>query len=135
MLYEYKLTVAAGKTQASPATTRMKLTKGVIHRVEIQFPIGTRALVHVQIFRGANQVWPDNPDGDIASDGYLVAWDEHYEINTDPTTFTAQGWSTADTYSYDIKVRIGLLSKATVSPLAGLVGSLGRVLKFLGAGA
>lgn len=132
MLYEYTLTVPANTAEADAVSQDLKLTKGVIHRVEVDFPIGTRGLVHVKIFRGANQVWPDNPDGDIATDGHPRAWDEHYEVSDQPTTFTAKGWSTADTYDYDIRIAIGMLPKEVMSPLSGVVGALKKVLRFLG---
>lgn len=134
MLYEYDLIVPANTAEAEAVEQRMKLTAGVIHRVEVQFPIGTRALIHVQIFRGGHQVWPTNLDGNIKADGYVVAWDENYELSAGDNELVAKGWSTADTYSYTVSVRVGILAKEAVNPWAHLAGALSKVLKFFGAG-
>lgn len=132
MFYDYTLTVTPDDSQDEPASVELKLTKGVIHRVELDFPIGTRSRVHVQIYRGGHQLFPTNPDGDIASDGHVVAWDEHQELDDEPLTLVAKGWSTADTYSYDIAIRIGLLTREVISPFTGIMSTLRKVLSFLG---
>jgi len=132
MFYDFVLTVPANTAVADPAEKRMKLTAGIIHRVEIDYPIGTRALVHVKVLRGGHQLFPTNPSGDIATDGHVVAWDEHEELSPGDTELVAYGWSTANTYSYDIAIRLGILPKAVIYPLTGLTGSLKKLVSFLG---
>jgi len=132
VFYDFTLTVPANTDYTTPIERRMRLTKGVIHRVEVDFPVGTRALVHVQIFRGGHQIFPTNPDGDMKTDGQVIAWDEHEELDDEPLELVAKGWSTANTYDYDIAIRIGLLSKEVIYPFTGLFGTLRKVLAFLG---
>lgn len=132
MFYDFTLTVPKNTAATSPEEIRMQLTKGVIHRVEIDFPIGTRALVHVIVMRGGHQLFPTNPDGDMATDGHVIAWDEHEELNDEPLELVAKGWSTANTYDYDVALRFGILSKEVMYPFTGLLGTLRRVLTFLG---
>ena len=132
MLYEYDLTVTALKPQDDPAEVELVLTKGVINRVEVQFPIGTRGLVHVQIYRGGHQLYPTNPDGNIKADGWPVVWDEHEELTDEPLTLKAIAWSTADTYSYDVTIRVNLLPLDVAGQEAGVFGSLKKLLKFMG---
>lgn len=134
MFYDFAITVTKDDTAADPKWQTMKLTKGVVHRVEVQFPIGTRAKVHCQIYHGGHQFLPTNPDGNFASDGWTIVMDEHYELKTAPYTLKAKCWSEADTYSYDVNVRIGVLSKEVLSPLTGLGAMLSKFFKLIGLG-
>lgn len=132
MFYDYAITVPASTTQGSPIEQVMELTKGVIHRVEIGFPIGTRAKVHCQIYHQEHQFLPTNPQGSFASDGYTIAFDEHFELKTAPYDLKARCWSDADTYSYDINIRVGVLPKEVVAPFAGLGATFRKFFKLIG---
>lgn len=134
MFYDFTITVAPTDTAASPKEQTLQLEKGIIHRVEVQFPIGTRALVHCQIRKALHQVWPKNPDGNFASDGYTIAWDDYEPLETAPYQLKVVLWSTADTYSYDIVLRFGVLSRELLTPLGGVVGALKKFLKLVGVG-
>jgi len=58
MIFEHTLTIDAGRTQAAPASTEMKLTKGIIHKVEITGDGGEHNLVFVVIRRGYTRCGP-----------------------------------------------------------------------------
>lgn len=132
MLYEYPLTVTAGTTKASPAKVDMVLTKGVIHRVEVEFYPGPRRYVEARIRRGGHQVWPTNPDGSFCSDGHRIVWDENYEITTQPVRFKFEAWSPDADYNHVIVCRISLLeSRTAILLLRGLKGIL-RLVQFFG---
>ena len=134
MFYDYAITVPAKRTRREPVEQELELTKGVIHRVEVQFPIGCRALVHCVLEHEGHQYLPTNPDGNFASDGYVIPIDEYYELKAAPYKLKAVCWSEADTYTYDVNIRIGILAKEVLTPLAGIGGALKRFLKFVGVG-
>ena len=134
MFYDFAITVPANTAERSPVKQALKLTHGVIHGVEVQFPIGTRCRVHCKLLANGHQVWPTNPEGNLASDGFVVAWDDFYELKRAPYQLRAVCWSTADTYAYDIAFRFAILPKETISPLAGVVGALKKFLKLVGVG-
>ena len=135
MFYEFTVTVPITATQDDPVEQRMKLTKGVIHRVEVQFPIGTRALIHVQIYDDGHQIWPTNPDGNFNTDGYTIGWDEHYEITSGHHELRAVCWSTADTFPYDIDIRFAMLENTTALMLLRVIKGMSKMLKLMGIGA
>jgi hypothetical protein len=134
VFYDFAITVAPTDTATSPKKEVLQLERGIIHRVEVQFPIGTRATVHCQVKRALHQVWPKNPQGDFSSDGYTIAWDDFYPLETVPYQLEAVLWSTADTYSYDIVLRFGILPRELLTPLGGVAGALKRFLKMVGVG-
>lgn len=134
MLYEYDLDVPANTAERSPASATLKLSRGVITKVGVQFPIGTRALVHVKIYHGAHQLWPANPDGNIKADGFTVEWDEHLEFTKAPLALKVKAWSEADTYEYTVTTRIAMLPLSVTEEYTGVVGALKKLLKAMGVG-
>lgn len=132
MLYEVDLDVPANTPEKTPVKGTIKLTKGIVNKVGVQFPIGTRATVHVRIYRGGHQVWPTNPDGDIKADGFVVEWDEFYNIDDEPVDLTVMAWSTADTYQYTITTRVNLISPEIVGDYSSTMGYLKKFLRAMG---
>lgn len=134
MFYDFTLTVPANTAKSAPASETMKLTTGIIHRVEIQFPSGCLGAVHVYLEHEGHQFLPSNPDGSFASDGYTIPIDEHYEIKSGLTDMWVRGWSDAEDYDHTITVRVGILPLETVSPFVGIIGALRKFLKLVGVG-
>ena len=134
MFYDYAILVPAKTARRDAEPQDLELTKGVIHRIEVQFPIGCRALAHCVLEHEGHQFLPTNPDGNFASDGYVIPIDEYYELKTDPYKLKAICWNEDDTYPHVITIRVGILSKEVLTPLAGLGGALKRFLKFIGVG-
>ncbi len=127
MFYDFAIKVETTDTEASPKEQVLKLTYGVIHRVEVQFPIGTQALTHCKLFHEEHQLFPTNPDGDFASDGYVIPIDDHFELHTEPYSLKAKCWNEDDTYAHTITIRVGILPEEILSPWA----ALGKALKGL----
>ena len=118
MIYRFGITTAP-----SPATsvlnkqyTRLKLQKGVIHKIDIVFPPGCLTLLHLHINDALHQVWPTNPDENFASDSETISFEEHFVIDYEPYELQAWTWNDDDTYSHQVIIRIGLLPEAIVSP-------------------
>lgn len=109
MLYDFALIIAASTTEASPTEQELKLTYGVIHRVEIEFPPGCAGLAHIALDYGKHQVWPTNPERSFASDNHVIAWNDHLPLSYAPFTLKLRGWNEDDTYPHTITVRIGIL--------------------------
>jgi len=109
MFYRYPLTVPASTPATDPVETTMYLAHGIIHQVEIGFPPGCAALVHVAIFRFEHQAWPTNPDHDFAWDDYnIVIRSEAFGLTTRPYQLTLRAWSEDNTFPHTIVCRIGI---------------------------
>jgi len=108
MFYRFSLTVPANTTETVPAELVMRVTAGTIYRVSVGFPPGCAGLVHVAIDRFKHQVWPSNPGGSFAADGYHVDFAEEYELREVPHVLVLRAWNEDELYSHTITCRIGV---------------------------
>jgi hypothetical protein len=134
MFYDFSITVPANTPEYDPIEQILPLTAGVVQKLSIQFPRGTFALVHVKLLYHEFQVWPTNPDGSFNADGYPLEWEESYELDTEPYEMKAVLWSDADTYDYDINIRLSILRTEDVEKQSGVISALKSFLKLVGVG-
>ena len=134
MFYNFAVVVTAGSTEANPTVETLKLTKGIIHRVEVEFPRGCKGYVSLKLYHQEHQVWPSNPPGAFKTDAYTVPIDEHYKLDSAPYSLKARGWAPSATYDHTITVRIGILSEEVLSPLTGLGAMFKKFFKLIGIG-
>ena len=116
MFYDFSFTIPANTAEANPLRKDIKLTHGIIHRVEISFPSGCAGLVFLQIVQGLHQVWPTNPEGSFNTDDYTVAFNEYYDMTEEPFTLSLIGWNEDDTYDHTLEVRFGILPMIVLKP-------------------
>lgn len=109
MFYRYSLTVPADTPATAPVAETMYLCHGIIHQVEIAFPPGCAALVHVAVYRFEHQAWPTNPDEQFAWDDYnIVIRQESFGLVTQPYTLSLRAWSEDEAYAHTVVCRIGI---------------------------
>lgn len=131
MYYDTSFTIPANTTKASPEQQDIKLTHGVIHRIEVGFPRGCAGLAHLQIKRGLHQVWPTNPQGSFNTDGYIIPINEFYQLVTEPYILTLVGWNLDDTYPHTLEVRFGILSAKLLLPQETFVEQFTKLFRRL----
>lgn len=134
MFYDFAVTVPASTAEASPVTQGMKLTTGIVHRVEVQFPAGCAGLAHCAVEHDGHQFLPTNPDGDFASDDFTVVIDEHYELKKGNTLMRARAWNDDDTYQHTITIRVGIMDSKLWLTLLKVITGLQKMLKLVGVG-
>jgi len=120
MYYDFAVLVETKHKANSPKEEILTLTKGVIHRVEVEFPAGCRGQVNLQLFDREHQVWPTNTDEAFNGEGYTVPIDEHYKLTSEPYALKAVAWGVDCSYEHTITVRIGILPEEVLTPLVGL---------------
>lgn len=120
MLFSWRITVAKGYPTTPKASTDLRIARGIITRIEVQFPKGCAGLVHAQICHGLHQIFPKNADQDIASNGETVSSMESLEILTPPYLLKAWTWNTSTLFDHIICVRVEVLPKRGF--LGGVLG-------------
>ncbi|MHA2265233.1 MAG: hypothetical protein ACXAEN_22795 [Candidatus Thorarchaeota archaeon] len=110
MIYAYDITTPKVGESGNPKRTTLKVTKGLVYQVEIEFPPGPLGLLHVAIFDGGYQVWPSNPDFDFHGDNGMIVFPDTYLKLTEPYEFWALTTNEDDTYQHQIHIRIGMAS-------------------------
>jgi len=110
MIYISTITTEANRAKGSAKKTILEITKGLIWRIEVEFPAGCCGLVHLQIFDGLYQVFPATPGESLRGEAVTAGYDDLYLKNAAPFDLTIKTWNTDETYRHTIQVRIGLAS-------------------------
>ena len=92
MFYDFAFKIEVADTEASPKEQVVNLVSGVIHQVEIEFPAGCRGCAHVQIYKGAHQVWPTNIDESFNTENFTIVFGEAEKLPAGPNQFRIVGW-------------------------------------------
>lgn len=134
MYYDFAVLVETKHKADSPKEEILTLTKGVIHRVEVEFPAGCRGQVYLKLLHREHQVWPTNPQGAFNGEGYTVPIDEHYKLTSEPYTLKAVAWGVDCGYEHTLTVRVGILPESVVAPLTGIGPMFKKFFKLVGIG-
>jgi len=132
VFYDFAITVPAGTAETSPKEERLKLSKGIIHRVEVEFYPGCRRYVEVVIFHGNYQLYPTNRPGAFSTDGYTIAFDDYYELPAETNELVVSCWSPDADYDHVIVVRIGVMESKMVLLLSSVIRGLAKMLRLMG---
>lgn len=111
MIYAFNISTPLNTTEANKKSTALRLGRGVIHKVEIDFPPGSQGTLHIAIRRGLNQVWPTNPADYFAADDRLISFPEYYELLWPPFRLVAETWNESLNNAHTVTIRIGLLKR------------------------
>lgn len=111
MIYQTTISTPIATYVTTPKRTALKVTKGLVYKVEIAFPPGPASLLKVQIFDGGHQQWPSTPGEYFQTDAYVISFDDTFLKLTEPYQFDIYTWNLDDTYAHSITVRIGMVSK------------------------
>ena len=108
MFYSVDLAIPANTLVTAPVSLRVPLPPGTVRQVDVMVPRGHAGLSHLQIFRGANQVWPTNPDGNFNGDDVVITWQEDYDLDDAPFEFVLRAWNEDDTFAHTLTVRFAM---------------------------
>lgn len=111
MIYTVNITIPQVTPATQPECVRVKISLGLIYKVELQFPPGCGGLAHVVINDGGYQVWPSTPRADFATDDYTISFEDNYLKQVDPSELQVYGYNEDETYPHTIQVRLGVASK------------------------
>ena len=112
MIYQKTISTKIVDYFTTPKRTVLKVTKGLVYKVEIDFPTGPASLLKVQIYDGGHQVWPSNPDEYFHSDGYCISFDDTLLKLAAPFQYDIYTWNECESWPHSVTVRIGMVSQA-----------------------
>lgn len=111
--------------KTNPLITTIDIIQGTITLVSVQFPPGVNALAHCKILWGLYQLFPSNEQGDFATGGETVTWDENITIDAEPLQLTMLTWNDDDTYDHTITARIVMQPAAKGQTIQNVLSALG----------
>jgi len=112
MIYSYTIDTPANTSELSRIKTDLKLTAGIIHKVELVFPSGCAGFLYAAINHGLHQIWPTNPGEYFRTDGETISFDEYYELTSGENIITVYTYNLDETYDHELIVRLGILQKS-----------------------
>jgi hypothetical protein len=114
MIFSFAINTPANTSKESKRKQELKLTRGIIHQVDILFPSGCAGLAHIAINDALHQVWPTNPEEDFYTDGEKISSKEFYNLRREPFMLNAFTWNEDDTFPHSIIVRLSVLQKSEI---------------------
>lgn len=109
MDYNFRLSVPAGKTEASPATLALPLEHGIIVKVRVGIPDGAADEVHVTIWQGLHQLWPQRSGDSYAWNDYVYEIEESYVLEEVPYELTLVAWNLDTVNAHKVMVGFNIL--------------------------
>jgi hypothetical protein len=131
MFFAWDIDIAAGTLEAEPIIQILKLSAGIIVKVEIKFPDGCHGMVKIKLLRNEAQLIPLNLGNWVTGDAETVTTPEYYELSETPTQLKFIGCSPGTTFKHTITVRITILPKPIAS-LLPVMDLLTRMMQRLG---
>lgn len=110
MIYSVSITTSNGTAEADADIFVLKVNKGLVFRLEVEFPPGCCGLLHCQIFDGSYQIYPASRDDSFHSDARVIGFDDCYLKMSAPFEFRIKTWNLDETWNHSIQVRVGMAS-------------------------
>ncbi len=110
MIYTANITTVKNTAKSSLKKTTIRVTKGLVFKVEFFFPAGSAGLMGLAVFDGLYQVWPSTVGEFFLSDDETIRFDDLYLKESAPFEFQCYTYNIDDTYDHLVIVRIGLVS-------------------------
>lgn len=111
MIYTATITTEANTAEASAVETVLSVTKGLVWRVEIEFPAGCCGLMRLQIYDGSYQLLPSTPREFMRGDGVVVGFDDLYLKDAAPFVFKIRTWNLDTVWPHTVQVRVCMASE------------------------
>ncbi|MBA7471395.1 hypothetical protein ES707_06701 [subsurface metagenome] len=108
MIYLATIPIPEKRPETNPIKRILEINKGLIWRIEAEYPAGCCGLVHLQIFDGSYQLFPATPGESLRGDAVTVSYDDLYLKTAAPFELTLKAWNEDETYPHTIQVRIGM---------------------------
>ena len=116
MFFRFGITTVANTAETAKLKTVLKVAKGIITQIDIQFPSGPQGLLHIHLNDALHQLFPFNTGEDFSSDFVNITFRDHIPFLTEPFEIQAYTWNTDDTYDHAVIIRVGILPVHVAAP-------------------
>ena len=134
MFFSQSITFPAKNEEVTVLERNFPICHGVIHYVSIEFEKWCANLLHIQILRFRQMIFPSTPASDFAADGETIAWNDYFEVFEEPYTLTIVGWNDDDFFDWTARVRVGIIPKTIAEHVYGRLTKVDRKRLYEGFG-
>lgn len=110
MIYSIALEILKDTKPWEPEHRALEVTKGLVYKVEFEFPDGCCALAHLAVYDGSYQVWPSTPGETFCTNGHTIAFDDTYLKLAKPFQFDFYAYNLDERFKHTIYCRIGMVA-------------------------
>lgn len=110
MIYIANITTPINRAKTALLKTTIRVTSGLVFKVEFYFPAGSAGLMGVAVFDGLYQVWPSTVGKFFTGEDQLISFEDMYLKEAAPYEFQCYTFNEDDTHVHFVSVRIGLVS-------------------------
>lgn len=111
MIYLANIATPANTAKTALKKTTIRVTKGLVYKVELYFPSGSAGLMGVAIFDGLFQCWPSSTGEYFIGEEQNISFDDLYLKESAPFEFQCYTYNEDDTHAHSVSVRLGLVSE------------------------
>ena len=111
MIFTLDFTIPQNTSAENPQHDTLDVCRGLIYRVEFQFPAGCAGLAYVAAYDGGHQLYPSSIGEFFHTDNFTIAFDDLYLKLVQPWQLDFYGYNLDDTYPHTIYCRIGMVDK------------------------
>ena len=128
--YSFRITTNPSEEK----TTKVKIKGDYLTKVIIRFPPGPMGLLHVRIYYGDMQIFPEKEGTDFADDDLAIEWEEFWELPETETTLTIWTKNEDDTYEHTVHIYLftryekELLSKQIADAISKKIGGIFKLI-------
>jgi len=116
VFYAWDIIIPAGTPESAPVERDLRVTRGVLTRVDIKFPAGCHGLVKVRLLRYGSQLVPLSRGEWVTGDGETIPTEGYYEMEDEPLALRFVGCSPRTYYPHKITVRVQLTPEEIATP-------------------
>lgn len=118
MFFSYNIDVTPLGSENNPVDTVVRLSAGVIHQIDVLFPVNANREVYVKIFHGGYQLFPSNRSGAIRANNTVISTREFYDLIPGANTLTIRAWNVHALDTFMISVNVGVLPRRILQPFS-----------------
>lgn len=111
MIYSADIQTLADRKKTNLLRTPLRVTKGLVYRIEICFPAGSAGLMGVAIFDGSYGLWPSTVGEFFTGDGNTISFEDLYLKEAAPFIFDIYTYNLDTANPHNVQVRVGQVSK------------------------
>lgn len=111
MVFIKTVTTPANTSETNPLESWIGISRGLIYRMQIMFPIGSAGLCGAKVFEGGHLVFPNTDDEWLVGANETIDFEELYMVTVINTKFRILTYNEDDLYDHKQYIRIGVVSR------------------------
>ncbi len=111
MIYTKQITTSSAPVGLIHKVSELAITKGLVYKIDIDFPSGSAGYLGVAIFDGGFQLWPSTIGDFFTGDNTVISFDDLYLKESKPYKLRIITYNEDTGYPHLVNIRIGLVSK------------------------